>query len=163
MFQIGDHIVYPMHGAGVIAAIEEKEIQGIIKQYYVIKMPNEMQVMIPVDKMINSNIRSIVDNMALEEVFSVFQQEELDPSLTWKQRYTSNMEKVKSGSMLEGAEVVRDLTIRNAEKKLNSSERQMLTNAKKLLISELGLVKGISETQASDLLDERMFLGAKSS
>ena len=120
MFQIGDHIVYPMQGAGVIAAIEEKEIQGIIKQYYVIKMPNEMQVMIPVDKMINSNIRSIVDNMALEEVFGVFQQEELDPSLTWKQRYTSNMEKVKSGSMLEGAEVVRDLTIRNAEKKLNS-------------------------------------------
>ncbi len=156
MFQIGDQIVYPMHGAGIIEAIEDREIQGKIQQYYVIKMASNMQVMIPVDKMIKSNIRSIVDRVDLDKVLDVFHHEEPDHSLTWKQRYTSNMEKVKSGDMLEGAEVVRDLIIRNEEKKLNSSERQMLYNARKILVSELGLANGMTETQASELLDEKM-------
>lgn len=156
MFQIGDQIVYPMHGAGTIEAIEDREIQGKIQQYYVIKMASNMQVMIPVDKMIHSSVRSVTDKVELEKVLDVFHHEEPDHTLTWKQRFTSNMEKVKSGNMLEGAEVVRDLMIRNEEKKLNSSERQMLYNAKKILVSELGLVNGISENQASDLLDEKM-------
>lgn len=156
MFQIGDQIVYPMHGAGTIEAIEDREIQGKIQQYYVIKMASNMQVMIPVDKMNHSSIRSVTDKVDLEKVLGVFQHEEPDHSLTWKQRFTSNMEKVKSGNMLEGAEVVRDLMIRNEEKKLNSSERQMLYNAKKILVSELGIVNGITENQASDLLDEKL-------
>ncbi|MGM0902951.1 CarD family transcriptional regulator [Mesobacillus maritimus] len=159
MFQIGDQIVYPMHGAGTIEAIEDREIQGKIQQYYVIKMASNMQVMIPVDKMIHSSVRSVTDKVDLEKVLDVFHHEEPDHTLTWKQRFTSNMEKVKSGNMLEGAEVVRDLMIRNEEKKLNSSERQMLYNAKKILVSELGLANGITENQASDLLDEKM-LGA---
>jgi CarD family transcriptional regulator len=156
MFQIGDQIVYPMHGAGTIEAIEEREIQGKIQQYYVIKMANNMQVMIPVDKIKHSSIRSVTDKKQLDKVLGVFHHEEPDHTQTWKQRFTSNMEKVKSGNMLEGAEVVRDLMIRNEEKKLNSSERQMLYNAKKILVSELGLVNGISENQASDLLNEKM-------
>lgn len=156
MFQIGDQIVYPMHGAGTIEAIEDREIQGKIQQYYVIKMASNMQVMIPVDKMIHSSVRSVTDKVDLEKVLDVFHHEEPDHTLTWKQRFTSNMEKVKSGNMLEGAEVVRDLMIRNEEKKLNSSERQMLYNAKKILVSELGLANGITENQASDLLDEKM-------
>jgi CarD family transcriptional regulator len=160
MFQIGDHIVYPMHGAGVIEAIEEKEIQGKTKDYYVIKMPGDMQVMIPVEKMINSSIRSVVDEGTLKSVLSVLQEEGDNQPFTWKQRYTSNMEKVKTGNMLQNAEVVRDLMLRNQEKKLNTSERQMLHNAKKMLISELGIVRGITDNQASDLLDEEI-LNAK--
>jgi len=156
MFQIGDQIVYPMHGAGTIEAIEEREIQGKAQQYYVIKMASNMQVMIPVDKMIHSSIRSVTDKVDLEKVLGVFHHEDPDHTQTWKQRFTSNMEKVKSGNMLEGAEVVRDLMIRNEEKKLNSSERQMLYNAKKILVSELGLANGMTENQASDLLDEKM-------
>jgi CarD family transcriptional regulator len=156
MFQIGDQIVYPMHGAGTIEAIEEREIQGKVQQYYVIKMASNMQVMIPVNKMSHSSIRSVTNKVDLEKVLGVFHHEEPDHTLTWKQRFTSNMEKVKSGNMLEGAEVVRDLMIRNEEKKLNSSERQMLYNAKKILVSELGIVNGITENQASDLLEEKM-------
>jgi CarD family transcriptional regulator len=156
MFQIGDQIVYPMHGAGTIEAIEDREIQGRTQQYFVIKMASNMQVMIPVEKMIHSSIRAVTDKVDLEKVLDVFHHEDPDHTLTWKQRFTSNMEKVKSGNMLEGAEVVRDLMIRNEEKKLNSSERQMLYNAKKILVSELGLAHGITENQASDLLDEKM-------
>ncbi|MBY0098856.1 CarD family transcriptional regulator [Mesobacillus maritimus] len=156
MFQIGDQIVYPMHGAGTIEAIEEREIQGKVQQYYVIKMASSMQVMIPVNKMSHSSIRSVTKKVDLEKVLGVFHHEEPDHTQTWKQRFTSNMEKVKSGNMLEGAEVVRDLMIRNEEKKLNSSERQMLYNAKKILVSELGIINGITENQASDLLEEKM-------
>ena len=156
MFQIGDQIVYPMHGAGTIEAIEEREIQGKVQQYYVIKMASSMQVMIPVNKMSHSNIRSVTNKVDLEKVLGVFHHEKPDHTQTWKQRFTSNMEKVKSGNMLEGAEVVRDLMIQNEEKKLNSSERQMLYNARKILVSELGIIKGITENQASDLLEEKM-------
>ncbi|MFD2445761.1 CarD family transcriptional regulator [Bacillus sp. CGMCC 1.16607] len=154
LFQIGDNIVYPMHGAGKIVGIEEKEIQGKIHQYYVIKMPsNNMQVMIPMDKILKSHIRLVSDIPTLKEVLLIFKQDSSDRSLTWKQRYQVNMDKMRTGKIQEGAEVIRDLIQINKEKSLNSSEKQMLENAKKIFISELGLIKHISEIQANDLLD----------
>nr|WP_163100386.1 CarD family transcriptional regulator [Peribacillus alkalitolerans] len=153
MFQIGDSIVYPMHGAGVIEGIEEKEVLGETKQYYVIRMPiNNMQVMIPMGNIEKLRIRSISDTTTLENVMEVFYNGETDHSLSWKQRYTANMEKMKTGNILDGAEVVRDLSRLNKAKALNSSEKQMLENARKFFISELGLVKGISQSEATDLL-----------
>jgi CarD family transcriptional regulator len=153
LFQIGDRIVYPMHGAGVIEGIEEKEVLGETKLYYVIRMPiNNMQVMIPMGNIEKLRIRNISDLSTLENVLDVFYNGETDHSLSWKQRYTLNMEKMKSGDIMEGAEVVRDLSRLNKGKALNSSEKQMLDNARKFFISELGLVKGISQSEATDLL-----------
>ncbi|HDX9579988.1 transcription factor YdeB [Bacillus cytotoxicus] len=157
LFQIGDKIVYPMHGAGVIEAIEEKEILGEIQKYYVIRIPiSNMEVMIPMKKMIQSRIRLIADMLTLENVLLIFQYGESDHSLSWKQRYTQNMEKMKTGEILEGAEVVRDLIRRNKVRALNTSEKQMLDNAQKILISELSLIKGITENQAIDLLNTKV-------
>jgi CarD family transcriptional regulator len=157
LFKIGDNIVYPMHGAGVIEAIEEKEVLGEIQQYYVIKMPiNNMQVMIPIKKILNSRIRSVVDVLVLENVLHVFHNGESDRSLTWKERYKSNMEKMKTGEIQEGAEVVRDLMRINKEKALNTSEKQMLDSARRIFVSELGLIKGITEIQATDLLNAKI-------
>jgi CarD family transcriptional regulator len=157
LFKIGDNIVYPMHGAGVIEAIEDKEVLGEIQQYYVIKMPiNNMQVMIPMKKILHSRIRSVVDKLVLENVLDVFHHGVSDRSLTWKERYKSNMEKMKTGEIQEGAEVVRDLMRINKEKALNTSEKQMLDNARRIFISELGLIKGITELQATDLLNAKI-------
>lgn len=157
LFQIGDKIVYPMHGAGVIEAIEEKEILGEKQKYYVIRIPiSNMEVMIPMNKMIQSRIRLIADMLTLENVLLIFQYGESDHSLTWKQRYTQNMEKMKSGEIQEGAEVVRDLIRRNKVRALNTSEKHMLDNAQKILISELSLIKGITENQAIDLLNTKV-------
>ncbi|CAG9613287.1 RNA polymerase-binding transcription factor CarD [Bacillus rhizoplanae] len=157
MFQIGDKIVYPMHGAGVIEAIEEKEILGEKQKYYVIRIPiSNMEVMIPMKKMIQSRIRLIADMLTLENVLLIFQYGESDNSLSWKQRYTQNMEKMKTGEIQEGAEVVRDLIRRNKVRALNTSEKQMLDNAQKILISELSLIKGITENQAIDLLNTKV-------
>jgi CarD family transcriptional regulator len=157
LFKIGDNIVYPMHGAGVIEAIEEKEVLGEKRDYFVIRMPiNNMQVMIPMAKIESSRIRMVVDLPILDEVLDVFHHGESDRTLTWKERYKTNMDKMKTGEIHEGAEVVRDLMRINKEKALNSSERQMLDSARRIFVSELGLVKGIDEVEALELLNEEL-------
>ncbi|AIK36868.1 CarD family transcriptional regulator [Bacillus pseudomycoides] len=148
LFQIGDNIVYPMQGAGIIKAIEEKEISGEKQQYYVIKMSaSNMEVMIPTGKILSSNIRPVTDITALTHIIDIFQHGESDRLLTWKQRYKVNTDKIKTGKIQEGAEVVRDLMRMQKEKALNASEKKMLDNAHEFLISELGLIKGITENQ----------------
>ncbi|WJE23217.1 CarD family transcriptional regulator [Bacillus cereus] len=148
MFQIGDNIVYPMHGAGIIEAIEEKEFSGKKQQYFVIKMSiSNMQVMIPMGKILSSSIRPVTDILALKHIIHIFQHGESDRLLPWKQRYKVNTDKIKTGEIQEGAEVVRDLMCMKKEKALNTSEKKMLDNAHEFLISELGLIKGITENQ----------------
>ncbi|THE09761.1 transcription factor YdeB [Bacillus timonensis] len=148
LFQIGDNIVYPMHGTGIIKAIEEKEISGEKQQYYVIKMlMDNMQVMIPTGKILSSNIRPVTDINALKDIIHIFQHGESDRLLMWKQRYKVNTNKIKTGKIQECAEVVRDLMRLNKEKTLNTSEKKMLDNAHKFLIRELELIKGITENQ----------------
>ncbi|KXY80198.1 transcription factor YdeB [Bacillus wiedmannii] len=148
LFQIGDNIVYPMHGAGIIKAIEEKEIAGEKQQYYVIKMSDSnMEVMIPAGRILSSNIRPVTDITAIAHILDIFQHGESDRLLTWKQRYKLNTDKIKTGKIQEGAEVVRDLLRMQKEKALNASEKKMLDNAHEFLISELGLIEGITESQ----------------
>ena len=157
MFHVGDSIVYPMQGAGVIEAIEEKEILGEKHRYYMIKMPIlGMQVMIPIDKVLKSRIRLVADVLTLEHVLDVFQYGQTDTTLSMKERYKINTEKLRTGNIQEGAEVVRDLMRLNKKKALNSSEKQMLDSARKIFISELGIIRGITENQANDLLNKRV-------
>ena len=155
LFQIGDKIVYPMHGAGIIEAIEEKEILGTTRQYCVIRIiSKDMQIMLPMDQLQKSGIRYIVDKGTLDVILLEFQNGESDTSLSWKQRYTMNMEKMKNGNLQDSAEVVRDLLRRNKERALNASEKQMLDNARKMVISEVALVQNVSEHQATEFLQD---------
>ena len=148
LLQIGDNIVYPMHGVGIIKAIEEKEISGEKQQYYVIKMSiGNMQVMIPTGKILSSSIRPITDIIALKHIINIFHHGETDRLLPWKQRYKVNTDKIKTGKIQECTEVVRDLMRMKKEKALNSSEKKMLDNTHEFLISELRLMKGITENQ----------------
>ncbi|MGD6875130.1 CarD family transcriptional regulator [Bacillus infantis] len=148
MFQIDDNVVYPMHGVGIIKAIEEKEVLGEKQQYYVIKMlVGNMEVMIPAGKIVSSGIRPVTDIIALKQLMNIFQHGETDRLLPWKQRFKVNTDKIKTGKIQECTEVVRDLMRMKKEKALNTSERQMLNNAHEILISELGLMKGITENQ----------------
>ncbi|MCT2536733.1 transcription factor YdeB [Aquibacillus koreensis] len=148
MFKIGEHIVYPMHGVGIIESIEEKEISGEKQQYYVIKMMiSNMQIMIPASKISSSSIRPVTDIMALKQIIQIFQHGEPDRLLPWKHRYKVNTNKIKTGNIQEGAEVVRDLSIMKKEKALNTSEKKMFDNAHAFLMSELKLIKGITEKQ----------------
>ncbi len=151
MFNLGDKVVYPMHGAGVIETVEKKEILGEIKSYYVLKMPiGEMKLMIPVDNVNNIGLRNIIDKNSVNKVYDILKQRaELNDS-NWNKRYRDNMLKMKTGDIYEVAHVVRDLTFRDKEKGLSTGEKKMLVSARQMLVSEIALStnndsKGIQE------------------
>ncbi|MED4205095.1 CarD family transcriptional regulator [Neobacillus mesonae] len=157
MFQVGDYVVYPMQGAGVVEAIEEKEVLGEKRNYYVIQIPSsKMRVMIPVGKERKARIRMVSDRPTLEKVLNIFQHGQTDTTLSMKERYKINSDKLRTGNFKDGAEVVRDLMRINHNKALNQSEKQMLESARKLFIGELGLIKGISEKQATEWLKNKV-------
>lgn len=155
MFQIGDKVVYPMHGAGVIESIEEKEFLGEMQRYYIIKITsNNLKIMIPTNKISTSDLRLINDESTLKNVLLTLNDGETnkDEMAPAKERNIIFTEKIKSGSLRKNAEVVRDLMFINDIKPLNTTEKQLLDKAKKLLVSEIALIKDITNTQADDLL-----------
>ncbi|MGE6631526.1 CarD family transcriptional regulator [Bacillus sp. NPDC077027] len=155
MFQIGDKIVYPMHGAGVIEGIEEKEILGKTQAYYLIQMPN-MQMMIPTVKINHLGIRPIADQSTLKDVMNNFAEETNDESLSWKQRYDLNLKKLKTGAIADGADVVKDLMRRNRKKTLNTSEKKLFEDARDILVSELSLAQGLTEDEVMIALEKEL-------
>ncbi|KQL48889.1 CarD family transcriptional regulator [Brevibacillus choshinensis] len=153
MFQVGDKIFYPMHGAGIIEAMEEKEFLGEKHLYFVLHMLlKELDIMVPVEKMSALGIRSIVDGQTLEQVFAAFHEREPDLSVNSAQRLKMNTEKLKSGDIYEGAEVIRDLQFISRNKVLGTSDRIMLDNAMLNLISEIELVRELDREEATELL-----------
>ncbi len=144
-----------MHGAGVIEAIEEREILGRRKQYYIMKLPiGDMQVMIPVDGVDDVGLRQVISESDLERVLEVLAGERTKMSANWNRRYRANAEKLRSGNIFEVAEVVRNLTLREREKGLSTGERKMLDNAKQILVSEVVLSRNIPEGEAHSLLEQ---------
>lgn len=155
MYSIGDKVVYPMHGAGIIEAIEEKEILGITQKYYVMKMPlGDMKVMIPMNNCNGIGIRDIIDSEEADKVLVSFKKFEADYSLSWNKRYRENMLKIKTGDIYEVAEVVKTLMGRDRDKGLSTGERKMLSNAKQILISEIVLAKDSKQHDIEIILDE---------
>ncbi len=155
MYNIGDKIVYPMHGAGVIESIEEKEILGKRQKYYIMKMPiGEMKVMIPMASVQEIGIRCIINQKEAEGVIGIFSSGKTDMSSNWNKRYRENMVKIKSGNIYEVADVVKNLMFRDREKGLSTGERKMLNNAKQILISELVLAKNMEQCEVEDLLEQ---------
>lgn len=155
MFDIGDRIVYPMHGAGIIVAIEEREILDEKKKYYIMKMPiGDMKVMVPVDNVGDIGIREIVENDDIDRVFAVLSGNQTKMPQNWNRRYRINMDKIKSGNIFEIASVVRNLMIRDREKGLSTGERKMLNSAKQMLVSEIVLAKDIDQDETERLIDE---------
>lgn len=155
MFCVGDKVVYPMHGAGIIEAIEEKEILGKRRKYYIMKLPiGDMRVMIPLDAVESAGLRSVIDEEECDRVMEILQNRSCKMSNNWNKRYRANLDKMKSGDIFEVAEVVRNLAIRDKEKGLSTGERKMLDNARQILISELVLARDCEESEVSDLLEQ---------
>ena len=153
MFNIGDKIVYPMHGAGTIEKIEEKEILGEKRQYYIMKMPiGDMKVMIPVDNIEEIGIREIVEQEDLDDVLIILSGDQTKMPQNWNRRYRKNMEKIKSGDIFEIAAVVRNLSMRDDEKALSTGERKMLNNSKQMLVSEWVLVTGKGPEEIEEII-----------
>jgi len=143
-----------MHGAGIIEAIEEREILGKSKNYYIMRLPlGDMKVMIPTDNVDEIGLRDIINRDEVKKVIDVLKDSKTKMSSNWNRRYRANMQKIKSGNIFEVAEVVRNLQLRDIEKGLSTGERKMLSNAKQILISELVLADNMNEDQAKELID----------
>ena len=156
MFNIGDKIVYPMHGAGTIDSIEEKDVLGEKQSYYILRMPGEVKVMVPIAKAEQVGVRSIIDKGAADKVFEVLEHDETEMNKNWNKRYRDNMDKLKSGDIYEIADVVRNLSFKQKEKGLSTGEKKMLSNAKQILVSELVLAEHSNRDEMEEIVDNKI-------
>ena len=156
MFNVGDKVVYPMHGAGVIESIEEKAILDEKQSYYIIKMPGEVKVMVPTAKAEEIGVRNIIDKASAEKVIKVLEQESTEMSMNWNKRYRDNMEKMKTGNIYEVADIVRNLSFKQKEKGLSTGEKKMLLNAKQILVSELVLTEHATQDEIENIVENKI-------
>ncbi len=158
MFNVGDNIVYPMHGAGVIHSIEKRNILNEEQEYYIIAMPGEVKVMVPTANAEQIGVRSIINSSDVEKVFNVLEENETEMSNNWNKRYRDNMDKMKSGDIYEIADVVRNLSLKQKEKGLSTGEKKMLNNARQILVSELVLAENKTQDEVEKLIDNKITL-----
>ncbi len=155
MFRVGDRIAHPMHGAGIIDSIVTRKIDGENKEYYALKLPTaDMQVMIPVDASENIGVRPIITPSEAESIIDSISELEVNMTQNWNKRYRENMVKIKSGNLIEVAEVIKGLMLREAERGLSNGERKMLHSAKQILISEIVLSNSSSYEEIEAQINE---------
>lgn len=156
MFNVGDKVVYPLHGAGIVEAIEEKAILDERQSYYIIKMPGEVKVMVPTAKADEIGVRSIIDKETAMKVINVLEKDSTEMSMNWNKRYRENMEKMKTGNIYEVADIVRNLSFKQKDKGLSAGEKKMLLNAKQILISELVLAEEKAKGEIEELVENKI-------
>lgn len=163
MFDVGQVAVYPAHGVGVIESIQERDVGGLAQQFYIMRLlDSDMILMIPITNARHIGLRNIIDNQVVSEVYTVLKHRPVRLNNgTWNRRYRDYMEKIKTGSPLRVAEVLRDLTLLKTEKELSFGERKMLDTAKNLLVKELSLVHNKEaeeiEAQLQEILGQSGF------
>lgn len=144
MYQVGDKIVHPMHGAGVIEGIVEEKISGNLIPFYVFKMPiSGLTLKIPTANSEMIGIRAVSSIEAIENVIKKIPSLSIDMTANWNHRYRENMERIKSGNLIEVAGVIKALMHRDNERGLSNGERKMLHSAKQILISEIVLAESV--------------------
>jgi CarD family transcriptional regulator len=154
-FDIGDNVVYPHHGAGMVLKKETKDLLGEKRDYLTIKiLHNNMTVMVPCENAHRAGLRRVIDGEEVNKVIDVLTGEVSDMPKNWNRRFKHNREKIKTGDVFELAEVVRNLAIREWEKGLSTGEKQMYTRAKKILASEFMYALSKDEDGAEAYLDE---------
>ncbi len=157
-FKIGDKAVYPAHGVAEVVGVDNKEINGQICSFYVLKvLDNEMQIMVPKAKAEQVGLRPVATSDEVEEVFDILREQDVViDKQTWNRRYRGFMEKIKTGSLFEVAEVYRDLYRLKSSKVLSFGERRMLDTARNLIVKELAVARKWTQEKAEKEL-ERAF------
>ena len=155
-FTIGETVVYPNHGAAVIENIEMRTIKGVERQYLVLRVAaqQDLVVRVPAENLDLVGVRDVVDKAGLDKVFSILRADYVEEPTNWSRRYKANLEKLHSGDVNKVAEVVRDLWRRDRERGLSAGEKRMLSKARQILVSELALAESTNEDKAEAILDE---------
>ena len=154
MFSVGDKVVHPMHGAGIIEGIVQKKIGGAVCEFYIMKLPNRsMVVMIPTEGCEEIGVRSIMTPEELDQILNQIPTLQISMTSNWNHRYRENMERLKSGNLLEVARVIKGLSERDTGRGLSTGERKMLHSAKQILVSEIVLSREITQQEGEAVLD----------
>ncbi|MBR0260401.1 MAG: CarD family transcriptional regulator [Selenomonadaceae bacterium] len=152
---IGDKVVYPMHGAGEITGIEKNEVGGVVSSYYIFRLPmGSLKLMLPVDKVEEVGLRELITPAQLEEVVEVLKAETDQIQGSWNKRFHTNLERLKTGDILDAAAVARNLSRQNSKKKISSGERRILDLSRQILISELVYVCNKTPEEITEWIDE---------
>jgi len=154
MFKVGDIVVYPAHGVAEVESVEDREISGSHLPFFILKiLDTQMTVMVPVANVKNVGIRELVDSKGIEDVMDILRQRSVHvDNQTWNRRYREYMEKIKSGSAFEIAEVLRDLNILKRGKELSFGERKMYDTARNLLVNEVSISRNINKKEAEIMI-----------
>ena len=154
-FDVGDKVVYPHHGAAVIEKREKIEAFGEKKEYLILRLAyGDLTLKVPADNTDSVGLREVINDEEVEEVFAVLRKKEARMPTNWSRRFKNHVEKLKSGDIYQVAEVVRNLSIREADRGLSAGEKRMLAKARQILVSELALAEHTNEDKAEALLDE---------
>ncbi len=157
MFDVGDKVVYPHHGAAIVEKREKREAFGEIKEYLVLKLAyGDLTLMVPTANTEEVGLREVINDEEVEEVFAVLRKKEARMPTNWSRRYKNHSEKLRSGDIYQVAEVVRNLSIRDKDKGLSAGEKKMLAKARQILISELTFALNVDEIQAEKKLAEAL-------
>lgn len=153
--KIGDKIVYPMHGAGEITGMEENEVGGVLNSYYVFRLPmGNLKLMLPVDKLEEIGIRELINPAQVPEVVEILKAETESFNGSWNKRFNMNLERLKTGNILDAAVVARNLTRQNNKKRISSGEKRLLDLSRQILISELVYVCNKTPEEVTEWIDE---------
>ena len=154
-FSVGDKVVYPHHGAAIIEGKEKRVFDGQKTDYFILRITyGDLKVSIPVNKADEIGLREVINDEEVEEVFAVLRKKEARMPTNWSRRFKNHVEKLKSGDIYQVAEVVRNLSIREADKGLSAGEKRMLARARQILVSELTFALDVDEESAEARLDD---------
>jgi CarD family transcriptional regulator len=157
VFDIGDKVVYPHHGAAIVERREQKEAFGEKREYLVLRLAyGDLTLMVPADNTEGVGLREVINDEEVEEVFAVLRKKEARMPTNWSRRYKNHSEKLRSGDIYQVAEVVRNLSIRDKDKGLSAGEKRMLGRARQILVSELTFALNVNEEEAEKRLDEAL-------
>ena len=146
-FKVGEKVVYPAHGVGVIEGIQTKVVSGSERKFYMLRiLDSDMTIMIPTENVASVGLRRVIGKDMVNKVYKVLREKRITvDQATWNRRYREYTEKIKTGSVLEIAEVLRDLFMLKGDKELSFGERKMLDTARNLLVKELAIAKSNTE------------------
>lgn len=155
MFRVGDKIVHPMHGAGIVDEIVTRKVNGVLRDYYSLRLPvGGMLVMIPTETCEEIGVRAVLTAEEAQQILGEIAQVQVELEPNWNQRYRENMLRLKSGNLLEVSKVVKCLLLRDSRRGLSTGERKMLHSARQILISEIGMACDIPYEEAERRINQ---------
>jgi CarD family transcriptional regulator len=156
-FRIGDKVVYPNHGVGIIEQVSSRLVNGMPEDFYMLRIhSNASVVMVPTTNVKNVGLRRIIRKCDVDGLFRMLEEDFFEPEADWKDRYKDHSEKMRTGSIFQVAEVLKNLVYLSFRKSLSFREKRMLDRAKQLIITEVATVRGLSEKIVEDHIDRAL-------